>query len=84
MKQFITNGRTGTGDMFPGISVGPFLTEQIPFRAKQTLPLQAIDERVLAVLTERHLWAADVLCQIIIEEVTEAGGYTTSGDLKPI
>lgn len=38
-KQLITNGRTGTGDMFSGGLVGPFLTDQITFLANLTLPL---------------------------------------------
>lgn len=48
MKQLITNGRTGTGDMFSGILVDLRLTDQITLLANLSLPLQAIDERALA------------------------------------
>lgn len=52
MRQLITRGRTGTGDMLPGILVGLCPTDQISFLANLTLPLQTIDERALAVFTE--------------------------------
>lgn len=58
-KQLITSGRTGTGDMFSGISVTLCQTDQITL-ANLTSPLQAIDERALAGFTEV------TICHIVI------------------
>lgn len=58
MKQLITSGRTGSGNMFPGILLSLGLTDQITLLANLTLPLQAIDERASAVVAEvnaRHI-----------------------------
>lgn len=77
MKQLITNGRTGTGDMFSGILVGLCLTDQITLLANLTLPLQAIDERALAAFTEVKT------CHIVILEQATCPRFRCQRGINP-